>query len=80
MDFVALSPDARSILTKRREPEDDPVSTIWEFPIDGGPPKKLLSNPPDNIYWAEFSDDGKKLALVQGHVTSNLILFTISSK
>jgi DNA-binding winged helix-turn-helix (wHTH) protein/Tol biopolymer transport system component len=80
MDFVALSPDGRSVLTKQREPEDDPVSTIWEFPVDGGPPKKLLSNPPDNIYWAEFSDDGKKLALVQGHVTSNLILFSISSK
>ena len=76
MDFVALSPDSSSVFTKRRDPDSDPISTVWEFPVDGGPPKKVITNPPDNIYWAEFSDDGKKLSLVQGHVISNLILFT----
>lgn len=79
-DFLLLSPDARSVLTKRHEPENDPISTIWEFPVDGGQPRKVLQNPPDNIYWAEYSDDGKNLALVQGHVISNLILFTRSAR
>lgn len=79
-DFIALSPDGRSVVTKRHEPENDPMSTIWEFPVDGGQPRKLLTNPPDNTYWAEFSDDGNKLAMVQGRVISNLILFTRTEK
>ena len=79
-DFMFLSPDARSIFTKRHEPENDPMSTIWEFPIDGGQPRKFLQNPPDNIYWAEYGDDNKSLAMVQGRVISNLILFTRSTK
>jgi WD40 repeat protein len=77
-DFVLLSPDGRNVLTKGNEPEDDPISTIWAYPVDGGEPKKVLQNPPDNIYWAEYADDGKNLAMVQGRVISNLILFTRS--
>jgi len=77
-DFVILSPDGRSVLTKRNEPENDPMSTIWAYPVDGGDPKKVLQNAPDNIYWAEYADDNKSLALVQGRVISNLILFTRS--
>lgn len=79
-DFVILSPDGRYVLTKRNEPENDPMSTIWAFPVDGGEPKKVLQNPTDNIYWAEYADDNKNLAIVQGRVISNLILFTRSTK
>lgn len=79
-DFLLLSPDGRYVLTKRHEPENDPMSTIWEFPVAGGQPKKFFHNPPDNIYWAEYADDNKSLALVQGRVISNLILFTRSVK
>jgi len=75
-DFIILSRDGSSVLTKRHETENDPISTIWEFPLDGSRPRKVLTNPPDNIYWAEFSDDGAKMALVQGRVMSNLVLFT----
>lgn len=77
-DFMLFSPDNRSILTKRTEGENDPISTIWEFPLDGSAPKKYFSNPPDNIYWAAFSRDGKKLSVVQGHTITNLVLFTRS--
>jgi Tol biopolymer transport system component len=79
-DFVILSPDGRYVLTKRNEPGNDPMSTIWAFPVDGGEPKKVLQNAPDNIYWAEYADDNKNLAIVQGRVISNLILFTRSAK
>jgi hypothetical protein len=56
------------------------MSTIWEFLLDGSQPRKFLTNAPDNIYWAEFSDDGARMALAQGRVISNLILFTRSEK
>ena len=79
-DFVLLSPDGRNVLTKRNEPEYDPMSTVWAYPVDGGEPKRVLQNAPDNIYWAEYSDDNKSLAMVQGRVISNLVLFTRTQK
>jgi WD40 repeat protein len=50
------------------------MSTIWQIPINGGEPKKLFSNPPENIYSVDWSPDGKRLALVQGQVTSKIVL------
>jgi hypothetical protein len=77
-DFIVFSPDGNSVLTKRPEPEFDPMSTIWEYPINGGPPTKFFNNPPNNIYVARFSKDGKQLATVAGRTATNLILFTRS--
>jgi Tol biopolymer transport system component len=50
------------------------VSNIWSLPIDGSPPKQLTDFKTDQIFWFNFSPDGKQLALSRGTETSDVIL------
>ena len=50
------------------------VSNIWSLPLDGGPPKQLTDSKTDQIFWFDFSRDGKQLALSRGTQTSDVIL------
>ncbi len=50
------------------------VSNIWSLPLDGGPPKQLTDLKTDQIFWFDFSRDGRQLALSRGTQTSDVIL------
>ncbi|HVS82179.1 MAG TPA: LpqB family beta-propeller domain-containing protein [Pyrinomonadaceae bacterium] len=50
------------------------VSNIWSLPLDGGAPKQLTDFKTDQIFWFDFSRDGKQLALSRGTQTSDVIL------
>jgi Tol biopolymer transport system component len=50
------------------------VSNIWKLPVDGGAPKQLTDFKTDQIFWFDFSPDGKQLALSRGTQTSDVIL------
>jgi Tol biopolymer transport system component len=50
------------------------VSNIWSLPLDGGVPKQLTNFNTDQIFWFDFSRDGKQLALSRGTQTSDVIL------
>jgi Tol biopolymer transport system component len=50
------------------------VSNIWSLPLDGGRPKQLTDFKTDQIFWFDFSRDGKQLALSRGTQTSDVIL------
>ena len=50
------------------------VSNIWSLPLDGGPPKQLTDFKADQIFWFDFSLDGKQLAVSRGTQTSDVIL------
>jgi Tol biopolymer transport system component len=50
------------------------VSNIWSLSLDGGPPKQLTDFKTDQIFWFDFSRDGKQLALSRGTQTSDVIL------
>jgi Periplasmic component of the Tol biopolymer transport system len=50
------------------------VSNIWSLPIDGSAPKQLTDFKTDQIFWFDFSHDGKQLALSRGTQTSDVIL------
>jgi len=50
------------------------VSNIWLLPLDGGSPKQLTDFKTDQIFWFDFSRDGKQLALSRGTQTSDVIL------
>ncbi|HET6668873.1 MAG TPA: protein kinase [Pyrinomonadaceae bacterium] len=50
------------------------VSNIWTLPLDGGPPKQFTDFKTDQIFWFDFSHDGKQLALSRGTQTSDVIL------
>jgi len=49
------------------------VSNIWSLPLDGGKPVQLTDFKTDQIFWYDFSRDGK-LALSRGTQTSDVIL------
>ena len=50
------------------------VSNIWSLPLDGGALKQLTDFKTEQIFWFDFSRDGKQLALSRGTVTSDVIL------
>jgi TolB protein len=75
-DFLLFSPDGKSLLTKPPSSTPNSISAIYSFPIAGGEARKVVSNPPENFYWADRSFDGKRLAWVQGKVVSNVVLLT----
>jgi Tol biopolymer transport system component len=50
------------------------VSNIWSLPIDGSTPKQLTDFKTDQIFWFDFSSDGKQLALSRGTQTSDVVL------
>ena len=50
------------------------VSNIWSLPLDGSAPKQLTDFKTDQIFWFDFSRDGRQLALSRGTQTSDVIL------
>src|SRR3989442_1072207 len=50
------------------------VSNIWSLPLDGGKSVQLTDFKTDQIFWFDFSRDGKQLALSRGTQTSDVIL------
>ena len=49
------------------------ISNIWMQPLDGSPPKQLTNFQSEEIYYFDWSRDGKQLACVRGYSTSNLV-------
>ena len=50
------------------------VSNIWSLPLDGGKAVQLTDFKTDQIFWFDFSRDGKQLAVSRGTQTSDVIL------
>jgi Tol biopolymer transport system component len=55
----------------------DGAGNIWEQPVDGGPPRQLTDFPRgEDIRGFAWSPDGKQLAVVRGHVKSNVVVIS----
>ncbi|MEJ7710241.1 MAG: DPP IV N-terminal domain-containing protein [Pyrinomonadaceae bacterium] len=52
------------------------VSNIYGQPLEGGSPKQLTDFKSAQIFWFDWSQDGKRLACARGSVTSDLILIS----
>jgi eukaryotic-like serine/threonine-protein kinase len=52
----------------------DGVSNIWIQPVDGRPAKQLTNFRSDQIFWFEWSPDGKQLGVSRGAVTSDVVM------
>src|SRR2546425_702261 len=50
------------------------VSNIWSLPLDGGKSVQLTDFKTDQIFWFDFSRDGRQLAVSRGTQTSEVIL------
>ncbi len=61
----AVSPDGLRVAYTRRPPEQ-PESTIWVAPLDGGPGRQLSSSGPHQDTQPVWSPDGRSVAFVRG--------------
>lgn len=68
--FVRWTPDGKALAYIDTR---DGVSNIWLQPIDGTPPKQLTKFNTENIFYFDWSLDGKNFAIARGTVTSNVI-------
>ena len=58
----------------------DGVWNIWNQPLDGSAPRQLTYFTTDQIFWFDWSRDGKQLACSRGRVTSDVVLITDSKQ
>jgi len=68
---VQWSPDGRSfthIVTRAG------VSNLWNLPAQGGDPRQLTDFKDSRIFAFRWSPDGKRLAMVRGAATSDVVL------
>jgi Tol biopolymer transport system component len=49
------------------------VSNIWAQPIDGGAPKQLTNFKSDQIFFFDWTRDGRQLALARGTVSNDVV-------
>jgi serine/threonine protein kinase/Tol biopolymer transport system component len=52
------------------------ISDVWSQPIDGGAPRQLTNFKTDQIFWFDWSRDGKQLAVARGSVASDVVLIS----
>jgi eukaryotic-like serine/threonine-protein kinase len=52
------------------------VSNIWSLPLDGGKPTQLTDFKADQIFFFDWSRDGKQLAASRGLVTNDVVLIS----
>ena len=52
------------------------VSNIWSQPLEGGAPRQLTDFKSDQIFWFDWSRDGRQLACSRGVVTSDVVLIS----
>jgi len=70
---IRWMPDGRGISFAATR---DGISNIWNQPLDGGAPKQLTNFTSDQIFWFDWSRDGKQLACSRGTVLSDVVLIS----
>jgi len=69
--LLRWTPDGKSIAYIRNL---DGSSNIWTLPIDGGRHTKLTDFKSDEIFWFDWSPDGRQLAVSRGTITSDVVM------
>jgi serine/threonine protein kinase/Tol biopolymer transport system component len=71
--FVRWSPDGRGLVYIDNR---GGVSNLWMQPLDEGQPVQLTNFQTDQIFYFDWSPDGKQLSLARGTATSDVVLFS----
>lgn len=69
--MIRFSRDGKSLVYAVREKG---VDNLWQQPLDGSPGKMLTAFKTERIWDYQWSPDGTRLALVQGHTDSDIVL------
>jgi serine/threonine protein kinase len=68
------APDGKAINFVRTSKNG--VSNIWSQPVDGSPPRQLTNFSAEQIFYFDYSRDGKQLALSRGTLNSDVVLIS----
>lgn len=52
------------------------VSNIWSISVDGGSPRQLTDFKSDQLFWFDWSRDGRQLVVARGSVTTDVVLIS----
>ncbi|HET6863383.1 MAG TPA: protein kinase, partial [Pyrinomonadaceae bacterium] len=69
--LVRFTPDGSALAYIMNK---DGSSNIWIQPLDGGPARQLTHFNSDQIFWFEWSPDGKQLGVSRGAITSDVVM------
>lgn len=69
--LIRWTPDGSALAYIKNK---DGFSNIWTQPLDGGPARQLTNFKSDQIFWFEWSPDGKQLGLSRGAITSDVVM------
>lgn len=72
---IRWTPDGRAITYADKR---SGVSNIWAQPIDGGPAKRLTDFKDSEVFWYDWSHDGRQLAFARGAWIRNVVLISDS--
>jgi serine/threonine protein kinase/Tol biopolymer transport system component len=68
---LRFSRDGKSVVYPVRE---NGVDNLWQQPLDGSPGRYLTSFKAEHLWDYDWSPDGRRLAVVQGHNDSDVVL------
>ncbi|HKO96745.1 MAG TPA: protein kinase [Pyrinomonadaceae bacterium] len=68
--LVRWTPDGNSLAYIMNR---EGISNIWIQPLDGGPAAQLTYFTTDQIFWFEWSPDGRQLGVSRGTLTSDVV-------
>ena len=71
--FLRFSRDGKSLVYPVRE---NGVDNLWQQPLDGSPGRYLTSFKAEHIWGYDWSPDGSRLAVTQGHNDSDVVLMS----
>ena len=69
--LVRWTPDNRALAYVMSR---DGISNIWIQPLDGRPPRQLTNFNSNQIFWFDWSRDGRQLGISRGTITSDVVL------
>jgi serine/threonine protein kinase/Tol biopolymer transport system component len=76
-ELIRYTPDGKALVYVFREKG---VENLWQQTLDGSPGRQLTSFKSEHIYDFHWSFDGSRLALVQGHTDSDVVLMRSSGQ
>jgi Tol biopolymer transport system component len=69
--LVRWTPDGSSLAYILHK---DGLSNIWTQPLAGGPARQLTNFKSDQIFWFEWSPEGRQLGVSRGAITSDVVM------
>lgn len=70
------TPDNKALLLRERGYGDDPFGTVWRLDLQNQKKTVFYSASPDNVFDIAISPDGRRIASVQGKLSTDAVLLT----